>query len=344
MGERPSTERQALPGTGLLPDLTVDFPAYLEAKFAIDSASLNRELYAMFCDHLKNKIDPRVLDLGTGTGAMLRRILSLNLQGRVHLVGLDQDQENLIAASDRTEKALRDSGFRVQGTKLDGRMTQIRAGKPNVELRIDLLWGDLLDWRKIEQIEEHTFDCITAHAFMDLMSLKSALAGIRHLLKSEGLFYSTLNYDGQTVFLPQYGEPGVEQRLLHVYNRSMEDRRTRGKKTGGCLSGRRLYQALIEEGWTILGMGSSDWNLFPSGGQYSAEEKLFLVSILNMIARQALEELSPRATAGGVRSGFVDEKTLADWYRRRIEAVQSARLALVVHQLDMLAEPAFTAR
>ena len=337
MGERPSIERQALPGRGLLPDLTLDFPAYLEAKFAIDSASLNRELYTMFCDHLKNKVDPRVLDLGTGTGAMLRRILSLNLQGRVHLVGIDQDQENLIAASDRTEKTLRGSGFRIQGKKSDGRMTRIKAGKRNVELRIDLLRGDLLERRKIEQIEEHTFDCITAHAFMDLMPLKSALAGIRNLLKNDGLFYSTLNYDGQTVLLPQYVEPGFEQRLLHVYNRSMEGRRARGKKTGGCLSGRRLYQALFEEGWAILGMGSSDWNLFPSGGPYSAEEKLFLASILNMIAREALAMRSPRAAAGVVPSAIGDEKALFDWYSSRIEDVQSSRLALVVHQLDLLA-------
>jgi SAM-dependent methyltransferase len=337
MGERHSTERPAPPGTGLLPDLTIDFPAYLEAKFAIDSASLNREVYAMFCDHLKNKIDPRILDLGTGTGAMLRRILSLNLQGRVHLVGIDQDQENLIAASDRSEEALRSSGFRVQGKKSDGRMTRIRAGRRNVELRIDLLWGDLLEWRKIEHIEEHTFDCITAHAFMDLMPLKSALAGIRHLLKSDGLFYSTLNYDGQTVLLPQYVEPGFEQRLLYVYNRSMEDRRARGKKTGGCLSGRRLYQAVFEEGWAILGMGSSDWNVFSPVGRYSSQEQLFLVSVLNMIAREALEASSSRTTAGGTRSGFVYEKALADWYSSRIEAVQSGRLSLIVHQLDLLA-------
>jgi SAM-dependent methyltransferase len=337
MSEQPSAEKRTGPQTDSFPDLTIDFPAYLEAKFAIDAASLNRELYTMFCDHLKGKVDPRVLDLGTGTGAMLRRILSLNLKGQVHLVGIDQDQESLTAALDRTEKSLRGGGFRVKGKVADGRMIQIRAGKQNVELRIDLIQGDLLDWRKIEQIGGHTFDCITAHAFMDLMPLKSALEGIQHLLKSEGLFYSTLNYDGDTVLLPQYGEPGFEQRLLHVYNRSMESRRTRGRKTGGCLSGRRLYQALYEEGWAILGMGSSDWNLFPAGGRYSADEKLFLVSILTMIAREALEGRSPRAAAGGARSGVVYEKALADWHRRRIEAVQTGRLALVVHQLDLLA-------
>jgi SAM-dependent methyltransferase len=307
MSEQPSAERRTEPQTDSFPDLTIDFPAYLEAKFAIDAASLNRELYTMFCDHLKGKVDPRVLDLGTGTGAMLRRVLSLNLKGQVHLVGIDQDQESLTAALDRTEKTLRGSGFRVKGKVADGRMIQIRAGKQNVELRIDLIQGDLLDWRKIEQIGEHTFDC------------------------------STLNYDGHTVLLPQYGEPGFEQRLLHVYNRSMESRRTRGRKTGGCLSGRRLYQALYEEGWAILGMGSSDWNLFPAGGRYSADEKLFLVSILTMIAREALEGRSPRAAAGGARSGVVYEKALADWHRRRIEAVQTGRLALVVHQLDLLA-------
>jgi SAM-dependent methyltransferase len=309
----------------------------LEAKFSVDSASLNRGLYVTFCDRLRGKVDPRILDLGTGTGAMLRRILSLNLQGQVHLVGLDQDQENLIVALDRTEQALQGSGFRVRGKESDGRMTQIRAGKQNVELRVDLVPGDLLDWQKIEQIGEHSFDYITAHAFMDLMPVKSALTEIRKLLTKVGVFYSTLNYDGQTLLLPQYEDSGFEKRLLQIYNRSMEDRRTRGRKTGGCLSGRRLYQALCEEGWAIQGMGSSDWNLFPSGGGYSADERLFLVTILTMIAQEALGAQSQGAVAERIRSVDVDEKALAAWYRRRSEAVQAGRLALVVHQLDLLA-------
>jgi hypothetical protein len=33
----------------------------------------------------------------------------------------------------------------------------------------------------------------------------------------------------------------------------------------------------------------------------------------------------------------VYEKALADWYSSRIEAVQSGRLSLIVHQLDLLA-------
>jgi hypothetical protein len=161
---------------------------------------------------------------------------------------------------------------------------------------------------------------------MDLMPLKLAVAIIRTLLKDDGMFYSTLNYDGLTELLPEYEKAGFERRLLRIYNRSMERRRSGGRKTGGALSGRRLYQALLDGGFEILGMGSSDWNLFPSGGSYSEEQELFLTSILSMIEGEA-------------RKAAVDRTLLAAWYAERVEAVRNHSLSLIVHQLDLLAKP-----
>ena len=90
-----------------------DLPTYLESKFAIDSASLNAPLYARFREHLRRFTDPRILDLGTGTGAMLRRVIQLDLSGRIHLTGLDQEEQNLAAAVDRMESILEDRGYRI---------------------------------------------------------------------------------------------------------------------------------------------------------------------------------------------------------------------------------------
>jgi hypothetical protein len=176
---------------------------------------------------------------------------------------------------------------------------------------------------------------------MDLMPLERAVAIIRTLLRSDGVFYSTLNYDGLTVLLPEYGEAGFERRLLKIYNRSMEKRRSRGGKTGGSVSGRRLYRALEEGGFTILGIGSSDWNVFPSGGAYTEEQKFFLTAILSMIEGEALRFRS--GSEAGDAAGadpIVDPKLLAGWYADRLEAVRKDRLALIVHQLDLLAGPA----
>jgi SAM-dependent methyltransferase len=316
-----------------------DFPAYLEAKFGIDSASLNAPLYARFRDHLRRIVNPRILDLGTGTGAMLRRIIELELTGQVELIGLDQEGQNLAAGADRVEQVLRHRGYSLGEKRESPETKSIRAGRRGTEMRVEFLRGDILDKCTTGKLAE--FDCVTAHAFMDLMPLERAVAIIRTLLRSDGVFYSTLNYDGLTVLLPEYGEAGFERRLLQIYNRSMEKRRSRGRKTGGALSGRRLYRALEEGGFALLGIGSSDWNVFPSGGAYTEEQKFFLTAILSMIEGEArrFRSGSEAGDAGGA-DPIVDPRLLADWHADRLEAVRKDRLTLIVHQLDLLARPA----
>jgi hypothetical protein len=135
--------------------------------------------------------------------------------------------------------------------------------------------------------------------------------------------------------LPEYEKPGFERRLLRIYNDSMEKRRIRGRKTGGALSGRRLYQALSEGDFRIVGVGPSDWNLFPSGGVYSPEQALFLTAILSFVETEARR--CGETSAGG--KGAVDQELLEAWYADRIDAVRNHSLGLVVHQLDLLAKP-----
>lgn len=107
------------------------------------------------------------------------------------------------------------------------------------------------------------------------------------------------------------------------------------------MSGRRLYGALLAGGFAILGMGSSDWNVFPSEGVYTEEQRLFLTAMLSMIEGEA-RRLRRRSGAGRAAGGdpIVDPQLLADWYADRLEAVQNNRLSLLVHQLDLLAKPA----
>jgi hypothetical protein len=209
----------------------------------------------------------------------------------------------------------------------------VRGRKEGSHIRVQFLLGELLDPGTTGSL--HPFDCITAHAFMDLIPLDRGVSIIRRLLKSGGVFYATLNYDGLTVLLPEYGDPGFERLLLRIYNRSMESRRSRGRKTGGSLSGRRLYQALLDGAFRILGVGPSDWSVFPSGGRYNEEQRIFLTAILSMIEGEARRHR--RKTGGGTPA--VDPQRLDLWYSERLEAVQNHRLSLIVHQLDLLAEP-----
>jgi len=121
----------------------------------------------------------------------------------------------------------------------------------------------------------------------------------------------------------------------------MEQRRSRGRRTGGSLSGRRLYRALLEGGFAILGMGPSDWNVSLSGGGYAEEQKLFLTAILSMIEREAGRFRTGSGAGKAAGAGpIIDPQLLADWYTDRLEAVQKNNLSLIVHQIDLLARPA----
>jgi hypothetical protein len=101
-----------------------------------------------------------------------------------------------------------------------------------------------------------------------------------------------------------------------------------------------LYRSLVEGGFAILGVGSSDWNVFPAGGEYSDDQKLFLTVILSMIEAEARRASTKRATATQTGAkAVVEPDRLAGWYAARKEDVGNHKLALIVHQLDLLARP-----
>jgi SAM-dependent methyltransferase len=299
----------------------IDIPAYLEAKFPLDSASLNRRVWRRFRRRLEALPDPRLLDLGTGTGAMLRRCLALNLKGAPRLVGIDSDELSLGMARRRFET--------LQAEPRAPRTQSIPA--PAIRLiRLDLLGAALHPQRRSKSARP-PFDCITAHALMDLLPLEPVLAWVRTLLRPGGLFYASLNYQGLTRFFPAYMDPAFEAALLMEYDRSMEERRAAGLATGGSRSGSRLCAALKSRGFQVLARGRSDWRLRQRGRADAKEDKtprrVLCETLVTMIYRELLES---RAMPGR-------EDRLALWYQSRLRAARGNRLGLRVRHLDILA-------
>jgi SAM-dependent methyltransferase len=310
----------------------VDIPAYLEAKAVVDEPTLNPGLRSRFRRLLEADPRPRLLDLGTGTGAMLRRVLSFELRGGALLCGLDREPDRLELAAGRIAEELAGREYRVQpaGVKA-GRagsgvtaVHRVRGEREGRTIEVRLAAGDLLAPGALLPFEETRFGFVTAHAFLDLLPLEPALDVIRGILRPDGVLYATSNYDGATALLPPYRDEAFEEGLLAAYDRSMEARRVGGARTGGALSGRRLYGALDRSGFRLAGAGSSDWNVLPEQGRHGVGQARFLKSILGMIA------------AEGLRAAL-DPGALRSWYRERIAAVDAGRLGLVVHQLDLLA-------
>jgi len=74
-----------------------------------------------------------------------------------------------------------------------------------------------------EQAGLRAWDAVLAHAFLDLVELPRALPALVRLVRPGGLFYATLNFDGDTIFQPEV-EPSLEGPILAAYHRTMVGR------------------------------------------------------------------------------------------------------------------------
>jgi SAM-dependent methyltransferase len=299
--------------------MTLSFSEYLDAKFALDERSLNPDVRAAFRAALGGAERRACLDLGTGAGASLRRLLEMEPAADLDIVAVDRDENLLRLAQERTAAQLAGQGYTLEETA--GR---IRALGPDRRITVDFCVADVQDCAP--PCPSGRFDAVIAHQVMDLLPLDLMAGRIAGWLRPHGVCYASLDYDGLTALFPGYRDEALETRILAVYDASMERRRVRGLPTGGARSGRRLHAALSDRGFDILAYGSSDWNLTPLRRAYRDRDAAVLEVLLELIRGEA------------DRSGGFDPARLDAWHRDRLECLAEGRLGLIVHQIDLLAE------
>jgi SAM-dependent methyltransferase len=293
--------------------MPVAFADFLQAKFALDERSLNREVRAAFLDALHSLPQIHCLDVGAGTGATLRRLLNSELATPLSLTALDRDPGQLDIARQEAAGWLRALGLepRMEAGAIQTQGERLTA--------IRFAAGELKDYRP-----DRFYNVITAHAFLDLTPLPEALRLFAAWLQPGGYLYASINYDGDTALLPVYDDAGFEARLLEHYNHTMERRRVDGQATGGAYCGRRLHGLLPEYGFDILAHGSSDWNIASVLGDYRDGDSVCLKALLEMIYGE------------GQRSGLFHQDQLDRWREDRLRLLQRRWLELTIRQLDLL--------
>jgi SAM-dependent methyltransferase len=314
---------------------------YLHAKRSVDDRALNRPVLEQLRGLLATLPPPvRVLELGAGVGTMVSRLADLGWIGRGRYTLVDRDGASLAAAA---EHLRRWGGAAARG---DGARIVVRDGTRDIDLEVDLVEADVFDWLAAAVIAERRYDLVVANAFLDLVDVGALLPALWRCVSPGRPFWFSVNFDGETIFLPERPLDGA---VMALYNRCMDERVRDGRRAGESKTGRHLLQRLPQSGARLLGAGSSDWIVFPSdaasdvasdiasdvasdwgpgdtavAGRYPEDEAYFLHYIVHTID----VALSGAASLGA--------GAFADWIDERHRQIDRGELIYIAHQIDVV--------
>src|ERR1700678_1431535 len=291
--------------------MTSGYARYLAAKITVDDRALNRHVL----DELRRLMPagaPRVLEVGAGLGTMVARLMDWGVVGTGEYILLDTERELLT----QSRQWLRDWAA-ARGLRSDLLPDGLQIG----DLRVRLVHAELGGSR--ETGHGALADVLIANAVLDLVDVPAILPGLLRLLVPGGVYWFTINYDGESIFAP--GHPHDDQ-VMQAYHRDMDERVRYGRPAGDSRTGRRLCHHLRAAGVPALAAGSSDWVVSAGpDGNYPADEAYFLRSILNTI-QNALR----------TRPDRVEPADLADWLAVRGRQLAAGELVYLAHQLDFV--------
>jgi hypothetical protein len=291
--------------------MTSDYARYLAAKTTVDDRALNRHVLAEL-RRLMPAGAPQVLEVGAGLGTMVARLMDWGTVGAGEYILLDADRQLL----DCSRRWLRDWAA-TRGLRSDVLPDGLQVG----DLRVRLVHAELGGY--LEAAHGTLADVLIANAVLDLVDVPAVLPGLLRRLVPGGVYWFTINYDGESIFAPGHPHDG---QVMHAYHRDMDERIRYGRPAGESRTGRHMFQHLRDAGAPALAAGSSDWVVYPSpDGSYPADEAYFLSSILNTI-RNALRN----------RQDWVEPADLASWLAERGRQLAAGELVYIAHQLDFV--------
>jgi SAM-dependent methyltransferase len=261
---------------------------------------------------------PRVLEIGAGLGTMAARLMDWGVVGTGEYILLDADRPLL----DDSRRWLRDWAA-ARGLRSDLLPDGLQVGDLRVRLEHAELGRYLEAAHGAQGVQGEPADVLIANAVLDLVDVPAVLPGLLRLLVPGGVYWFTINYDGESIFAP--GHPHDDQ-VMRAYHRDMDERVRYGRPAGDSRTGRRLFHHLRAAGAPALAAGSSDWVVSAGpDGNYPDDEAYFLRSILSTI-QDALRSRPDR----------VEPADLADWLAVRGRQLASGELVYIAHQLDFV--------
>ncbi len=291
---------------------------YLGAKKSVDDRALNRHVLLNLIQHLPptNEDTPLlVLDIGAGIGTMLERLVEWHVLGDAVYTAVDLRPDLINEASRRLPVWAEGQGFSTRRTAENSLVLE-RKGR---EITVILEAIDIFDFVARER-RGRRWDLLIANAFLDLVNPPALLPDLFSVLKPKGLAYFTLNFDGETILLPET-DPDLDREIIRLYHLDMDNKRVNGQTTCGSECGRRLFGHLKSAGAEIIDAGSSDWVVFAGRDGYPADEAFFLHCIVDTI-QAAIQDQVPF--------------DIQPWIEQRHEQIRGQELFYIAHQIDFL--------
>jgi SAM-dependent methyltransferase len=291
---------------------TYPYTRYLAAKKSVDDRAINRYVLAQVRRAMP-VAEPRVLEIGAGLGTMVARLLEWQVISGGEYTVLDVDRQLLDDCRDWLAGWATERGVRVEEVA-DG----VRVGDVWVRL-VEAEIGDYaVGCDHAGGGHAAPADVLIANAVLDLVDVPAVLPALLRLLAPGGLYWFTINYDGETVFQPDHP---LDDEIMRAYHDDMDERVRYGRPAGEGRTGRHLFGHLRAAGAPPLASGPSDWIVHAGpDGTYPHDEGFFVDQIL--------------ATIQNAVKDRVDAADLAEWLDARRSQLATGDLVYIAHQLD----------
>jgi hypothetical protein len=284
------------------------FARYLLSKQSVDDRALNKDVLNALKANLPQQ-PFRIIEVGAGIGAMLRRLVRWEVLCQAEYVMVDEMAENVENASEWVNVWAEESGLSVERGE-EG----LRLSDESREIQIQFEQADVFDFI---QKNSKPADLLIAHAFLDLLPMPESLA--RLLTLTNKLAWLTINFDGMTTFEPTI-DAALDAEIERLYHETMDMRATGGDSK----SGRHMFEHLRMAGMQILAAGSSDWVVHAVDGKYPGDEEYFLHYVLHLFEESLKDNKE------------LDKESFVNWLKERRMQIERGELVYIAHQMDFL--------
>ena len=153
---------------------------FLAAKKSVDDRSLNKSVWDAMLKNLSRNRASQVIEIGSGTGTMLTRMLDAVPPNFTAYTAIDREQvfinesrNNLEIWASENNAVYKDNILTTESSK---------------KIIIDFVTDDIDTYLK-RKGDKKEFDLLIANAFLDLVDIPGILPGLFGILRAGGMFY-----------------------------------------------------------------------------------------------------------------------------------------------------------